>query len=193
MKPTPPPGEVVWTEPRFRVRIHALPVRGGTQRRAFIEHPGAVVIVPVVPDGVVFIENRRWVVGQTLLELPAGGLAPGEDPAACALRELEEETGLRAGRLEPLQSFFALPAYTTEVMHAFAAYDLTPTAQRLEPDEQITVHPLRTAEIRARLAAGAFQDMKTLAVLSAWWARDPSGPCGGTSRNQSSFDHPEAD
>lgn len=167
-----PGGREIWREGRFGVRVHTLPVRGGVQARAYVEHPGAVVVLAVTPDDeVVLIENRRWVVGRTLLELPAGGLAPGEDPAACALRELEEETGYRAGRLVAWQSFFMLPAYSTEVMHAFLAFDLVPTAQRLEADEQITVRRVPRASVPALL--GEIEDMKTLAVLARWISAAP--------------------
>ncbi|MCB9545970.1 MAG: NUDIX hydrolase [Myxococcales bacterium] len=171
-RPTPPGGPVIHTEARFTLRRHALPVRGGGhQARAYLDHPGAVTILPLTDDGVLFIENRRWVVGQTLLELPAGGLEPGEDPAAAAARELEEETGHRAATLELLQAFYLVPAYSTEVMHAFVARGLTPTAQRLEVDEELAPVALRWAEIDARLRAGGIVDMKTLAVLGRWRAR----------------------
>ncbi|MEZ4468327.1 MAG: NUDIX hydrolase [bacterium] len=174
IRPRAPGGPLIHTEARFAIRTHALPVRGGShQTRAYIEHPGAVVILPLTPTGVLFIENRRWAIGQTLLELPAGGLEAGEDPAAAAARELEEETGHRAARIEPLQAFFLVPAYSTEVMHAFVAHDLTPTAQRLEADEELSPVHLTWAEVDARLRAGAIADMKTLAVLGLWRALRP--------------------
>lgn len=171
--PRPPGGTTAYEERRFRLRVCELPLRGGrAERRGVVLHGGSVVILPRLgEDQIVFIRNRRWQLGHRLLELPAGTLGPGEDPAACAARELEEEAGYRAGRLVPLQAFYALPGLTTEIMHAFVAEDLTPVGQRLEPDEDIQVQPLAMADVRARMARGELHDMKSLAVLGAWFAR----------------------
>lgn len=171
--PRPPAGPAVHTERRFSLRICALPLRdGATEDRGVVIHGGSVVILARLPDDqLVFIRNRRWQIGHRLLELPAGTLGPGEDPAACAARELEEEAGFRAGRVTLLQPFYALPGLTTEIMYAYLAEDLTPVGQRLEPDEDIEVAPLPVAEVRRLMAAGEIHDMKSLAVLGAWFAR----------------------
>ena len=101
MQVNPPTGEVLWRDRRFELRVVTLPLRDGqTERRGLMVHPGAVVILPVRDDGsVVLIRNHRWTLGRAVLELPAGGLDPGEAPAVAAARELEEETGYRAAHI----------------------------------------------------------------------------------------------
>jgi ADP-ribose pyrophosphatase len=106
------------------------------------------------------LATERW-----MLELPAGTMVRGEDPAACAARELEEETGYRTGRLEPLGAFHTAPGLTDEYMHAFVARDLTPVRQRLEEDERIEVVPTPARAVGGLLASGQVTDAKTLLVL----------------------------
>lgn len=166
--PDPPAGEAIYTERRFTLQQVQLSLRDGrTEPRGMLLHGGAVVLLAYTDAGeLVFIHNRRWAVGQRLFELPAGTLSPGEDPAVCAARELIEETGYAAGRLSPIQSMFALPAMSTEVMHVFEAHDLRFVGQQLEADEDIEVELVPIAEVRRRLRAGEIVDMKTLAVLA---------------------------
>ena len=107
-----------------------------------VRHPGAAAVVPFMDDGrVLLIRQYRFATGGEILEIPAGKLDPGEAPEACATRELEEETGYRAGRLERLGSIWTSPGFCDEVIHLFAAFDLVPTEQRLEPDEIIELVP----------------------------------------------------
>jgi ADP-ribose pyrophosphatase len=131
-----------------------------------VAHPGAVAIVPLLaPDQVVLIRNYRFTVDQELLELPAGTLEPPEPPIVCAARELEEETGYLAGRLEPLCEFYTSPGFTNERMHVFVATDLKPGAQKLEASEQIRVEVLPLAEALEATADGRIVDAKTIAAL----------------------------
>jgi ADP-ribose pyrophosphatase len=139
---------------------------GGEARWEVVRHPGAVVIVPVLPDGrLLFIRQFRYPVRQTLWELPAGTLRPGEEPEACARRELEEETGYRAENWAFLGDFFTTPGFTDEHMYAFLAEGLRPTVQELEADEFIEVVPLPWTEVEHRVAANEIHDGKTLAAL----------------------------
>lgn len=160
---------------RFDVVRHMLPRRdGGFTAREVVVHPGSVVILPVTDAGeVVLIRNERHTIGRTLLEIPAGTLEPGEDPLACAAREVEEETGFQATSLEPLLAFWAAPGVSTERMHAFLATGLRPTAQRLDATERIEVHPTRPEEVLARIQDGTIQDAKTIATVLFWhtWRR----------------------
>lgn len=155
---------------KFSVDRVAVPTKGGVAApRELVVHPGSVVLLPVLPDGrVVLIENRRFAVDQVLLELPAGTLELGEDPAACAARELLEETGYRAGRIEPLCRFFSAPGFCTEEMHAFLATELVEEVQALEETEQIEVRPMSLEDVEAKIGAGEIRDAKTLAAVLFW-------------------------
>lgn len=152
---------------RFTVERRQVPLPDGrTVDRELVVHPGAVLILPVRPDGqIVLIHNYRFAVGAELLELPAGTLEPNEEPIACAAREVEEETGYRAGRLEPLGEFYTTPGFTDELMHAYVAYDLTETAQNLDDSEQIRVTALPLDEAVRAATDGRIIDGKTIAAL----------------------------
>lgn len=134
--------------------------------RETIAHPGAAVIVPVLPGArIVFVRQYRRAVRRYLLELPAGTLEPGERPVACARRELEEETGWRAGRIRRLGEFFTAPGVLSERMFIFLARDLRPGAMKLDADEHVepVVLPLRTAI--AQVHRGTIRDGKTIVGL----------------------------
>lgn len=118
--------------------------RDGVNRtKPMVRHNGAATILPILetPEGVrvVMVRNERVTVDQFLLELPAGGIDEGEDPHVAAGRELIEETGYRAGSLEPLCRFLTTPGLTDELMHVFVARNLTEVGQQLEPYESLSV------------------------------------------------------
>jgi ADP-ribose pyrophosphatase len=137
--------------------------------RDVIEHRGAAVILPLLDDGrVVLIRNMRRTVGKVLWELPAGTLEPGEAPEACAAREVEEETGYRAGTIAPLTSFYASPGILDERMHGFIATDLVASEQSLDADEEIEVFPIPQWQVRDMLKDGHIEDGKTIALLLYW-------------------------
>lgn len=167
--------ETLFRGRKFSVERRTVELPDG--RRPTVElmvHNGAVVILPLASaDEVLLIRQFRPAAGDWLLELPAGTLEPGEDPAVCAARELEEETGHRAASLAKLAEFFPAPGVSTERMHAFVATGLTPTRQRLEDYELLTVRPTPIAEALRMAAAGEIRDAKTLAVLLMWKARNP--------------------
>jgi ADP-ribose pyrophosphatase len=157
--------------PKFDVMEREIRLRdGSTADRAFIDHPGAVTILPIRADGtIVMIRNERFSIDETLIELPAGTLEQGEDPVVCAHRELEEEAGVRAGRMSPLVEFFTSPGICNEKMYAFVATDLTEVGQKLEPGENISVVEYKPNEVKTLLAGGKLRDGKTIAVLGAWF------------------------
>lgn len=143
---------------------------GERLRRQVVRHPGAVVILPLLddPPRVVFVRNDRPAVDREVLELPAGTLEPGEPPARCAARELEEETGFRAGSIEPLGMFLTTPGLTDERMHAYLATSLTEVGASPEPDEQLTVELVPLGEAMGMIDEGRLEDAKSmLAILLA--------------------------
>jgi folate-binding protein YgfZ len=139
---------------------------GGMRSREVIRHPGSVVIVPLVSrEEVCLVEVVRVAVGATLLELPAGTLDRVESLEEAARRELAEETGYRAGRMNPLVSMWMSPGILRERMHVFVAEDLVPGPQALEPGEQIRIRPVGWVEALAMCLDGRIEDAKTIAAL----------------------------
>ena len=160
--------QVVYDGKKVRLEIHHLedPDTEKRHKREVCVHPGAVVVLPLLPDGrVVLIRNYRYAVGESLLELPAGTLERGEEPINCAGRELIEETGYTAGRLKSLGSFFTSPGILSERMYAFAAYDLRPGEATPEEGEQIEVRPTAWDDVLDMIRSGAINDAKTIAVV----------------------------
>jgi len=143
-----------------------------------LRHPGAAAVVPFLDDEqILMIRQFRYATGGELMEIPAGKLDPGEAPEACAIRELEEETGYRAGRLEKLGAIWTSPGFTDEIIHLFAAYELEPTEQRLEPDEIIQLVPISLAAAIRELS-GAVVDGKTATALLLAKANQPGRASG---------------
>jgi ADP-ribose pyrophosphatase len=134
-----------------------------------VRHPGASAVVPFVSeDDVLLIRQYRYATGGTLWEVPAGKLDPGETPEECAGRELEEEAGYRAGRLESLGPMWASPGFTDEKIHLFAAFDLEEVPQRLEADEVIERVRMPFSQALELIRSGELTDAKSqLAILKA--------------------------
>ena len=142
---------------------------GEEVRRQWLRHPGAVVILPLLPgDRVCLIHNFRVAVGQTLVELPAGTLDPGEDPLETAGRELIEETGYRAGKLRKIHEFFMSPGILNECMHVVLAEDLTPGPAAREPGEEIENLVVDWDEAVRMACDGRIRDAKSIAALLAY-------------------------
>jgi len=139
---------------------------GHTVTREIVEHPGAVVILPLLPTGeVCLIRNYRVGIDQTLIELPAGTLERGEDPLETARRELIEETGYVAGRIEPLTGFWMSPGILTERMHGFVASEITPGEAAREVGEEIENLVLSWEATLALIDRGEIQDAKSIATI----------------------------
>jgi ADP-ribose pyrophosphatase len=139
---------------------------GRVHRHEVIEHPGSVVILPMVAaDRVCLIKNFRIAVGRTLLELPAGTIENQDDPAETARRELIEETGYRAGKWEKLAEFFVSPGILRERMHLYLATELQVGPTALESGEEIQSKVVSWDEAMRLVETGAVQDAKTLIGL----------------------------
>jgi len=131
-----------------------------------IRHPGAVAVVPLTAEGeVLLVRQYRYAVDQWLLEVPAGKLDPGEAPESCAVREVEEEVGVRAGRLVPLGWIWTTPGFTDEKIWLFLARDLQPGRQDLESDEVLSVVSVPLAEALAKVERGEICDGKSICAL----------------------------
>jgi ADP-ribose pyrophosphatase len=141
-----------------------------------LKHPGAAAVVPLLDDErVLLIRQYRFATGGYLLEVPAGKLDAGEAPESCAARELEEETGYRAERVEKLGAMWPSPGFTDEMIHLFVASGLRPATQRLEADEIIELVPMPFDEAIRRVHAGEIQDAKTAMALLLAAERRRSG------------------
>ncbi len=159
--------QTVFTGKILTVRYDKVRLPNGHEAtREVVAHPGAVAVVPVTADGdVILVRQYRYPVAQELLEIPAGKLDKGEQPEACAHRELEEETGYRAGRLEHLATFYTGPGFTDEIMHLYLARDLVPTAQNPDEDEFVNIEQYTPAQLKAMMAEKKIIDAKTLVGL----------------------------
>lgn len=142
---------------------------GKTAFREYIEHPGAVAILPFVDKtNIVLVKQYRYPVRELTYEIPAGKLDPDERPAACVRRELQEETGYRARTIKKLVSFWPSPAFATELLHIYYAADLIPAQKSPDEDEFIdhVVMPFRTA--LQWVVSGRIRDSKTIIALQYW-------------------------
>ncbi len=168
---------VLESRPIYRGRIFEVSVatvkEGETiYTREIITHPGSIVIAPVFPDNsVALVRQYRHPAGKYLLELPAGSLSEGEDLETGARRELEEEIGVTAGKIEKLTEFYVSPGFLGEKMHLFLATDLTKTQQNLEADEILSIERIPLEVIPNLLSSGKLEDAKTIIGLMLTAAR----------------------
>jgi len=144
---------------------------GSTGELELIRHPGAAAIVPCASDPlgadptILLIRQYRYATGGELWEIPAGTLDPGEDPEACARRELLEETGVTAARLQRLTSIWTTPGFTNEVIHLYLATGLTSGEPSRERDEFIEVVPQPLSRVLALIRDGEIRDAKTVVAI----------------------------
>jgi len=149
------------------LRVDTVELPGGRRTtREIVEHPGAVAIVPLDGGGnVVMVRQYRKAVEKELLEIPAGGLDPGEDPEECARRELVEETGFYPGRLEGMGGFYTSPGFSSEYLYLFVATDLELRKQRPASDETIEVVKVPLEQVSGLISSGAICDAKSVTGL----------------------------
>jgi ADP-ribose pyrophosphatase len=148
---------------------------GGAATREYLGHPGAVAVVAVKEPGpdpkIVFVRQYRYPVKEVTLEIPAGKLDKGEKPLLCVRRELEEETGFRAGSVRKLLSFWPTPAFADEVIHVYLARSLSPGSFRPDEDEFLEPAVLPLSRALSLIRAGRIKDSKTIIALLAFKSR----------------------
>ncbi len=150
----------------FEVTVDTVREGDKTYVREIVHHPGSAVIIPVYNDGTVaLVRQYRHPAVRYLLELPAGTLDDKERPEEGAARELEEELGVVAGKLEKLCEFFVSPGFCEEKMWLYLATDLTETAQRLDEDEALQVVRLPIERALQMITDGEIEDAKTIIGL----------------------------
>ena len=152
------------------VRVHDDRVEmpdGSSAQRIVVEHPGAVVIVPLDGAGnVMLVRQPRYAADRKdLLELPAGTREPGEEPALTARRELREETGFEAGELDELGGFYSAPGFCSEYLHLYVARDLRPVGAEPDEDEFVSLEPTPLERIPELIRSGQIEDAKSIAGL----------------------------
>jgi ADP-ribose diphosphatase len=162
--------EIVHVGRKIKVAVDTSTAPDGTiVRRDAILHPGAVVILPVLDaEHVVLLRNHRFVIGETLWEVPAGTIEPGEPLQRCAERELAEETGYTAAKWRSLGYLYASPGVLDEKLHLFVAEDLTPGTARPEPCEELHPATIRFDEAIRMCLSGEIKDAKTVTALLLW-------------------------
>ncbi|MEO8648236.1 MAG: NUDIX hydrolase [Acidobacteriota bacterium] len=156
----------------FDVRVDELREGSVNYKREIVVHKGSAVIVPVFDDETVAVVRQyRHATGNYLLELCAGTLEYGEDPQAGAIRELEEEIGVRADYIEKLCEFYVSPGFLTEKMHVFLATGLTDVGQKLEDDEILTIERRTFGQLIQMIKNGQIEDAKTIIGINMAAAR----------------------
>lgn len=136
--------------------------------REYVAHPGAVMVVPILPDGRLVMERQfRYPVGRTMIEFPAGKLDAGEGGLACAKRELLEETGYRAQRWAKAGVMHPVIGYATEVIEVWFADGLTPGERQLDEGEFLDVFAASQQELEGWMRDGLLTDAKT--VVGMMW------------------------
>lgn len=144
---------------------------GSVGRLELVRHRGAAAVLPVpgsreAPDpDVLLLQQYRYAAGGVIYEVPAGIIEPGESWEQCALRELEEETGFRAGTLVELTTIHTTPGFTNEVIHLYAAFDLTEGTARSDEDEFLEVERMPLSKALELTRSGEITDAKSLVTI----------------------------
>ncbi|MBQ1416482.1 MAG: NUDIX hydrolase [Selenomonas sp.] len=140
---------------------------GNEATREWIKHPGASAVLPVLADGqVILVKQYRYPIGRVTLEIPAGKLdAPDEDPQLCAVRELSEETGYTAEKIEKLTTIATTVGFSNEYIHIYAATGLKAGQQHTDEDEFINVVKMPLAKAVEMVLSGEIYDCKSVAAI----------------------------
>ena len=150
-----------------RLRVDTVRMPSGRETtREIVEHGDCVAIIAIDDeDNVLLVNQFRKPVEKKLLEIPAGGIEPGEEPADCVRRELREETGFLPRRVERLGGFYSAPGYCTEYLHLYLATELVPSPLQAEDSESIKLVRVPLSEITGLITSGSICDAKSIAGL----------------------------
>lgn len=162
--------QIAWKGSSWRLRVDTLTTPDGTELdKGFIEHPGAVVLIPIqetaVSREVLMISQYRRAINETILELPAGTREWDEDWLDCAQRELREETGFRADKIILIGEFWPSPGVSSELMRLCLATGLHPDPLPSDVDEEIEVRPMPLADLVDMAKNGQILDAKSIVGL----------------------------
>ena len=139
---------------------------GQHQLREIIRHPGATALIALDDQNrILLVRQFRSAAAQIMSEIPAGVVNPGEDPMTAAIRELQEETGYKPGKIEPLGGFYVAPGYSTEYIHLFVATQLVESRLPADVDEFIELDHVILPDALLMIERGEIQDAKTIIAL----------------------------
>lgn len=161
--------ETIYQSAKFDFALNKIQTKeAGTIERPFVEHPGSVLMIPVLPDGrLVMVRQFRHPCRRRFLELPAGTAHRGEPHEQTAVRELAEETGYRTARIERIFAIYPLPGLTNELMVYFRCSELSEGNVAREIDEEMDVEIVSLEDALALVASGGISDGKS--ILGIWW------------------------
>lgn len=157
----------VYSGHNIRLRVDEVVLPSGKETvREVIEHNGAVAIVAMdIEQNILLVRQFRHAAGKELLEIPAGGIDPGETPEETARREMQEETGYVPGKLERMGGFYSAPGYASEYLYLFLATDLAPARLIAEDTEEIKLVKMPLNDVVELIRNGEIQDAKSIAGL----------------------------
>ncbi|PZE22021.1 NUDIX hydrolase [Paenibacillus xerothermodurans] len=162
------------SQPIFEGRVISVHVdtvqlpNGAMSTREIVRHPGAVAVLALLDDRMLVVEQYRKPLERSQIEIPAGKLEPGEDPAEAAKRELEEETGYRCANLKHLSSFYTSPGFSDEILHLYVAEHLVEGNIHLDEDEFLECEAITLEQAQQYIREQRISDAKTVAAVYAW-------------------------
>ena len=165
--------QTIFSGRAVRLRIDTVETVGGRQTtREIVEHADCIAVIVLDTDeNILLVSQYRQAVGKELLEIPAGGIDPGESPEDAVRRELREETGFSPGKIERLGGFYSTPGYCTEYLYLYLATDLTHSPLEAEDTEGINTVRVPVSQVAGLIASGRICDSKSVAGLLTYLER----------------------
>ena len=162
--------QLIYEGRAVKLRVDTVKTPSGRETtREIVEHGDCVAIVAIdADDNVLLVKQFRKPIEKELLEIPAGGIDPGEDPVAAVRREMGEETGYSPRKAERLGGFYSTPGYCTEYLYLYLATDLTPNRLYAEDTENISLVRVPISQIPSLITSGSICDAKSIAGLLAF-------------------------